>query len=253
MPSPVPFFLVGGVLSAVAIAALAVMIAVALRGGSIAALFPTVAERIPRASIPASILIFAGCSLFLGEMFRRARWEFREITFRTAGMTTLRIRSLPLWVAVLWSFVPLGLWALLVPLPVVFVRAGSEPSDDLWLMSLLYGFVAAGFWGIFAVSVIKRLSYARAHPSSAGTRELRFWRIASAQWRIESWFGFLACGLAGVLPLSLAKVKATSPPVEPDMVGLLAIIAAALAIVAVALAFASPRSGYAEGFAESVI
>ncbi|HEY8914134.1 hypothetical protein [Lacisediminihabitans sp.] len=253
MPNPLPFLLVGGVLAAAAIAVLAVMIDVALRGESIDAMFPTVAERVPRASIPASILLFAGCALFLGEMFRRARWEFREITLRTAGMTTMRIRTLPLWAVMLWSLLPLTVWMLLVPLPVAFVRAGSDPSDDLWLISLLYGFVAAGFWGIFVVSMVKRLAYARGRVSTAGARELRFWRIASVQWRIESWFGFLAGGLAGLLPLSLADVRTTSSPVEPGAVGLLALIAGALAIVALALACASPRSGYVEGVAESVI
>lgn len=253
MPNPLPFLLVGGVLAAAAIIILAVMIDVALRGGSIDTMFPTVAERIPRASIPASILLFAGSALFLGEMFRRARWEFRAITLRTAGMTTLRTRSLPLWAVALWSLVPLGVWVLLVPLPVAFVRAGSDPSDDLWLICLLYGFIAAGFWGIFVVSLVKRLAYARGRASTAGARELRFWRIASVQWRIESWFGFLAFGLAGLVPFSLADVGTSSAPVEPDAAGLLAVIAGALAIVALALAWASPRSGYSEGVAESVI
>jgi len=41
--------------------------------------------------------------------------------------------------------------------------------------------------------------------------------------------------------------------VDPDVVGLLAVISAALAIIAIALAVAAPRSGYAEGIAESVI
>ena len=253
MPSPLPFFLVGGLLAAAAIAVLAIMIDVSLRGGSIDAMFPTVADRIPRASIPLSILMFAGCALFLGEMFRRARWEFREITLRTAGMTTIRIRALPLWGVVAWSVVPFSVWVLLVPLPVLAVRGGSNPSDDLWLICMCFGFIAAGFWGIFVVSIAKRLSHKRRRASRAGPRELRFWRIASVQWRIESWFGFAAAGLAGVLPLSLASAQMTTPPVDPDVVGLLAVISAALAIIAIALAVAAPRSGYAEGIAESVI
>jgi hypothetical protein len=253
MPHPLPLLLVGGLLAAAAIAVLTVMIAVALRGGSIDEVFPTLARRVPSASIPASLLLFAGCALFLGEMFRRARWEFRQITLRTAGMTTIRTRSLPLWLVWAWSFVAVAAWVLLVLVPVLFVRAGSDPSTDLWLISLIYGFIAAGTWGVFVVSIVKRLAYSRAHSSTAGARELRFWRIASVQWRIESWFGFLAAGLAGVLPLSLASVRTSTPPVDPDAVGLLVIIALALAIVALGLAVASPRSGYAEGVAESVI
>jgi hypothetical protein len=253
MPNPLAFFLVGGVLAAAAIIVLAMMVDVAVRGGSIDGMFPTVADRIPRASIPISILMFAGCALFLGEMFRRARWEFREITLRTAGMTTIRIRTLPLWGVVAWSVVPFAAWVLLVPLPVLAVRGGSDPSDDLWLISMAYGFVSAGFWGIFVVSIVKRVSFARAKSSTVGARELRFWRIASVQWRIESWFGFLAGGLAGVLPLALASVSGRTSPVEPGAVPTVALVATAFAIIALALAVASPRSGYAEGVAESVI
>lgn len=253
MPHPLPFFLVGGVLVVVAIVILAMMIDFSLRGGYIDKMFPTVSNKQSRLSFPIGPLMVAGCALFLGEMFRRGRWEFRDIELRTAGMTTLRVRTLPLWLLTLWSLVPLAAWAILVVVPVAFVRQGSDPSDDLWRISAAYGFIAAGFWGIVAVSIVKRMSYARAKSASVGGRELRFWRIASVQWRIESWFGFLAGGLAGVLPLALANVRGTTTPVEPDAVPTVALIAAALAIIAVALAVASPRSGYAEGVAESVI
>ena len=253
MPHPLPFFLVGGVLVVVAVVILAMMIDFSLRGGYIDRMFPTVAEKTPRLSLPIGPLMFAGCALFLGEMFRRGRWEFRDIELRTAGMTTLKVRTLPLWVLTLWSLVPLAAWAILVVVPVAFVRQGSDPSDDLWRISAAYGFIAAGFWGIFVVTIVKRMSYARAKASTVGPRELRFWRIASVQWRIESWFGFLAGGLAGVLPLAMANVSGTTSPMEPDAVPTVALIAIVLAIIAVALAVASPRSGYAEGVAESVI
>lgn len=253
MPHPLPFFIVGGVLVVVAIVILAMMIDFSLRGGYIDKMFPTVAKREPRLSLPIGPLMFAGCALFLGEMFRRSRWEFRAIELRTAGMTTLKVRTLPLWLVTLWSLVPLAAWAILVVVPVVFVRQGSDPSDDLWRISAVYGFISAGFWGIIVVNIVKRMAYARGKASSAGARELRFWRIASVQWRIESWFGFLAGGLAGVLPLALANVSGTTSPVEPDAVPAVALIAIVLATIGLLLAFASPRSGYAEGVAESVI
>lgn len=253
MPHPLPFFLVGGVLVVVAIVILAMMVDYSLRGGYIDKMFPTVSAKESRLSLPIGPLMFAGCALFLGEMFRRGRWEFRDIELRTAGMTTLRVRTLPVWVLTLWSLVPFAAWAILVVVPVAFVRQGSDPSEDLWRISTVYGFISAGFWGIVVVSIVKRMSYARAKASTVGAGELRFWRIASVQWRIESWFGFLAGGLAGVLPLALANVRETTTPVEPDAVPTVALIATALAIIAVALAVASPRSGYAEGVAESVI
>lgn len=198
--------------------------------------------------------MFAGSALFLGEMFRRARWEVREISLRTAGMTTIRIRALPWWVVLLWSLVSLAVWAVLVPLPVVQVRAGRGASHDLWLISLMYGFIAAGFFGVFVVSFVKRL--ARRLPkraSSVSAGELRFWRIASVQWLVEFWFGFLAGGLFGVLPLSLASVRSETTPIEPGSVGVVALIAGGCAIIAVALAAGSTRSGYAEGVFESVV
>ena len=253
MPHPLPFFLVGGVLVVVAIVILAMMVDYSLRGGYIDKMFPTVSAKESRLSLPIGPLMFAGCALFLGEMFRRGRWEFRDIELRTAGMTTLRVRALPVWVLTLWSLVPFAAWAILVVVPVAFVRQGSDPSEDLWRISTVYGFISAGFWGIVVVTIVKRMSYARAKASTVGAGELRFWRIASVQWRIESWFGFLAGGLAGVLPLALANVRETTTPVEPDAVPTVALIATALAIIAVALAVASPRSGYAEGVAESVI
>ena len=253
MPHPLPFFLVGGVLVVVAIVILAMMVDYSLRGGYIDKMFPTVSAKESRLSLPIGPLMFAGCALFLGEMFRRGRWEFRDIELRTAGMTTLRVRTLPVWVLTLWSLVPFAAWAILVVVPVAFVRQGSDPSEDLWRISTVYGFISAGFWGTVVVSIVKRMSHARAKASTVGAGELRFWRIASVQWRIESWFGFLAGGLAGVLPLALANVRGTTPPVEPDAVPTVALIAIAFAIVGLLLAFASPRSGYAEGVAESVI
>jgi len=84
---------------------------------------------------------------------------------------------------------------------------------------------------------------------AASGGELRFWRVASVQWRVESWFAFIGFGTAGILPL----VVVPDGPVIPSLFWLPATIAGACVAIAIGLALASPRSGFDYGVAESVV
>lgn len=255
MPNPLLFLVVGGLLALAGMAVLAWMLALSFGGGDIDPLFPTMAPRIPRAAIPVSILLIAGVILFLGEMFRRARWSFREVELLSGGATTMRVRTLPLPLVLAWTALTAAIWAAIVPLPVAFsprVASVRQPSDDFWLLSIVYGFMAAGFVGLFVTSMVKRLAYSRPPTKNVSAGERRFWRIASIQWRFEHWFGFVAGGVAGLLPLAAVQ-GSTSAPISPDAVLPMTLIAVVCGLIAIAGALASPRSGYLEGEAESVI
>ncbi|MBK4348405.1 hypothetical protein [Lacisediminihabitans changchengi] len=251
MPPGLPFLIVGAAGLAAGVALLWWMVGYAFNGGVIDDLFPTVTPRFPRAAAPAVIFMLSGIVVFLGEMFRRARWSFREVQLTTAGMTTIRVRRLPLGIVLAWAAVPLVAWAGAVVVPIV-LAPGSSPSDDLWLLAMVYGFIAAGVFGVFFASVVRRLAFARYRPRPVGAGEQRFWRIVSVQWHAGLWLGFLGGGAAGVIPLAAVHGIA-SAPVALAAVPWLAAIAGALVILSAILSAGAPRSGYDDGVAESVI
>ena len=251
MPPGLPFLIVGAVGLAAGVALLWWMIGYAFEGGMIDDLFPTVTPRFPRAAAPAVIFMLSGIVVFLGEMFRRARWSFREVRLTTGGMTTTRVRRLPLAIVLAWAIVPLIAWLGAVVVPVVLAQNAS-PSDDLWLLVMVYGFIAAGVFGVFFASVVRRVAFARYRPRPVSAGEQRFWRIISVQWHVGLWLGFLGAGTAGVIPLAAVR-GISSAPVSLAAVPWLIGIAGVLVILSAVLSAGAPRSGYEDGVAESVV
>ena len=167
----------------------------------------------------------------------------------SGGTTVVQIPPMRTGVVVSWMLVPVLGWIALVPVPLALVSETARHVEDLWFLSTIYGFLAAGFAGLFVISLVKRLAYRLFSAASSGGGEQRFWRVGSVQWRIESWVAFIGVGVAGVLPL----VAVPGGPVIPSLFWILATIAASFSAAGIGLALASPRSGFAYGVAESVI
>lgn len=251
MPPAAPFFVVGLVLALLGLGVLGWFAIVSFRGESLDGLVPTLNSDFPPVALPIGIFMFAGSAVFLAEMFRRAARYTRTEWRLTRGSTSFRVRLLSLGARLPWMLVPLALYLALIPLPVLAACSSAEPSDDFWFLVTAHGFVSAGFVGIFLASLVKRASYRRASPTASRESVRTFWRVASVQWRVESWFGFVGAALAGVLPL--AEIRGGDGPVSPDAVPAVAAIAIGCGIVSILAALAAPRSGMDEGEAESVV
>lgn len=160
-----------------------------------------------------------------------------------------------------WMLVPAAAYVALVPIPVLLEQGWNglgqpvnPPSEDFWELVPFYGFMAAGFVGLFLISLLKRGSYERlaaAHgPVGQGGRT--FWRLVSAQWRGESWFAFASTGLFGVLPLLWHDALAGQKPFDDSALAIMSSIAVACAIMAITIVLNAWRSGQPYGMAESV-
>ena len=261
MPPWQPFWIIGAIGIVAGIIALVWLFVVAAGGGEIDALAPRVRPDIPGGAVPVALFLIGGSFLFTGELLRRATWEQRAMQLLSGGTNIVQIPPMRLGVVVWWMLVPVLGWIALVPMPLALANGTARNDQDLWFVSTIYGFLAAGFAGFFVTSLVKRLAYRLFSAASAGGGEQRFWRVASVQWRIESWFAFtgvgvgagvgvgVGVGVAGVLPL----VAIPDGPVIPSLLWLPATIAASFTAVGIGLALASPRSGFAYGVAESVI
>lgn len=249
MPPWQPFWIIGAIGIVAGIIALVWLVAVAAGGGDIDALAPRVRPDVPRGAVPVAMFLIGGSFLFTGELLRRAAWERRAMQLLSGGTTVVQIPPMRTGVVVSWMLVPVLGWIALVPVPLALVSETARHVEDLWFLSTIYGFLAAGFAGLFVISLVKRLAYRLFSAASSGGGEQRFWRVGSVQWRIESWVAFIGVGVAGVLPL----VAVPGGPVIPSLFWILATIAASFSAAGIGLALASPRSGFAYGVAESVI
>lgn len=249
MPPWQPFWIIGAIGIVAGIIALVWLVAVAAGGGDIDALAPRVRPDVPRGAMPVAMFLIGGSFLFTGELLRRAAWERRAMQLLSGGTTVVQIPPMRTGVVVSWMLVPVLGWIALVPVPLALVSETARHVEDLWFLSTIYGFLAAGFAGLFVISLVKRLAYRLFSAASSGGGEQRFWRVGSVQWRIESWVAFIGVGVAGVLPL----VAVPGGPVIPSLFWILATIAASFSAAGIGLALASPRSGFAYGVAESVI
>ena len=249
MPPWQPFWIIGAIGIVVGIITLVWLVAVAAGGGDIDALAPRVRPEVPRGAVPVAMFLIGGSFLFTGELLRRAAWERRAMQLLSGGTTVVQIPPMRTGVVVSWMLVPVLGWIALVPVPLALVSETARHVEDLWFLSTIYGFLAAGFAGLFVTSLVKRLAYRLFSAASSGGGEQRFWRVGSVQWRIESWVAFIGVGVAGVLPL----VAVPGGPVIPSLFWIPATIAASFSAAGIGLALASPRSGFAYGVAESVI
>lgn len=261
IPSPGPFYLVGGVLGAVAVAVLGWLYVVGLGGSLLVELVPTFKKDFNYLATPMVILLFTGVALFFGEMFRRGRLSQRQRTFWEGGSVGLDLSPTPLRYALLWMLLPLAVYLLLIPLAVLAETSDSTwgatvrgASVDFWDLVSIYGFAAAGSVGVFLASLLKRATYRRLAargPIPTGASRT-FWRLTATQWRLETWFSFISLGLFGVLPLLWHDALAGQKPFDELALAMMTGIAAVSAVLAAVTVLNAWRSGDPYGFAESV-
>ncbi len=251
LPPPAPFVAVGGVLALAACAVLAWLVVVSYRGGSLARTMPFLAESMPRAAVPAILLLIGGSLLFLGVMFRRAAWQLRMGVLGGGGTTTLRLRPAGVLARIGWGVLALACYVALVPVP-AFAPGAAHASLDFWTLAVVYGFIAAGFVGLVVIGVVRAAAYALPAPARVSRGERRAWRAVSVQWRIEYWLGFASGGFFGMLPLAHVRTP-HGAPLDEDTASVLLAIAIACGVVGCLLALASRRSGYEQGVSESII
>ncbi|MDI2098538.1 hypothetical protein [Ruicaihuangia caeni] len=268
LPKPGPFIWGGIALLALGTVALIIAAFAGLRGD---ALTTGDASKLLNNAIalPGVLFLLGGVLLFLGIMFRRAAWQLHlERGFFEGGSVSFELRPVPLTVHLVGLIVPVGVWSLIVLAPVLGALADDGPaawvadaSDDFWVLSAFYGFVAAGSLGVMLASLLKKLGYALFAPDRSPRQHAtpdrpasaqRFWRLVSAQFRAESWLGFAGLGFAGALPLLWRDADASGQPLDDTAVLVFALVAVLSTVAAAIVALNSWRSGAELGYAESV-
>ncbi|TFD56083.1 hypothetical protein E3T55_00090 [Cryobacterium frigoriphilum] len=150
---------------------------------------------------PMIIFLLAFCLLMLGELLRRARWVRSDRGTWRGATNTATLRVLSPRVHLAWIAAPVLVWAALIAVPVALGRAGGWPAqvhysieEDVWMLLGMYGALASGVAAVIAVSLVKKLAYARRVAAGttlpAGTGS-RFWRGLTYFWRFDLWLAFL--------------------------------------------------------------
>lgn len=245
-------YLVGGLLTAVAVVLFGLTAADGLRGDDLAG------EGIDnRLAQPALVLLFAMCALWIAETERRVG----AVAQREQGGRAFLIHPTPLGFHILWALVAAAVWATLIPLPFALDSGTvdaeatfAEASEDFWILLAVYGFIAAGTAGVLAGSLVKKWGYAvlgtpeRVQRQSLGTR--RLWAAISARFRTETYFAFVGAGTAGMLPILF---RGASENGGMDTIALLIVLLISVTCLAVALTISlnAWRSTIPMSYAES--
>lgn len=159
------------------------------------------------AGIPAIFFLLALCLLMVGEMLRRGLWTTAQRGFWQGGSNTATLRVLSPGVHLAWVAAPVLAWAALIAVPLGLAATGGWPSnlhysieDDVWFLLGLYGGVASGIAALVAVSLVKKLAWARRVAAGttlpAGTGSA-FWRGATYFWRFDLWLAFIGGAFLG--------------------------------------------------------
>lgn len=266
-PGPFRWLLgVGIVMLIGALGLLAWLATEAFRGVDLSSLFA--GESGPRVvAAPGVVLLLASVPLFIGEMLRRSRTDIvpRNVDELRPGRTPRRFASVvfratnPFW-RLVWLVPPAAAYVLLIAVPVWVLEQSGAPgdtarvaSDDFWLISGFYGFLAAGFIGIMAASLLKSVTYDRlAVGRMPGRREQRVWHVLCTRWRLDSWLAFVGVGIFGVLPLLWQDAYSGQKPFDDTALLVMSLVAAALSLLAVVVVLLSWRSGDVLGSAVGV-
>lgn len=107
-------------------------------------------------------------------------------------------------------FGPVALFFALNTLPMLVGQPRPEPRDDFWVLvatpeSLWGGVRGARFVGTFLTALVKRATYRRS--VTVSTSGVTLWQVASAQWRVEKWLGYLVA-------LAIARSRAIEGDAE---------------------------------------
>jgi hypothetical protein len=245
------FILIGAAVLVAGVISLIKLATIVYGGGDPQELLPSMSDETPAAAVPAGAFLVGGAFLFIGVMLVMSARESLTTVAGNRQSRGLAMRTPPTRVGFVlaWMLVPLAAWFACVILPQLLV--GAVPNEDAFVLSLVYGFIFAGFVGIFLASLLKRAAHRRRPVPGVSQREKNFWRVASGQWRIESWLAFVAAGLLGVGPLFWIPNDASGSP-EAGFFIVAGAIGVAAAAGAAVCAWLSPRSGLGAGFSESV-
>ena len=158
-------------------------------------------------AVPALIFLLAMGMLMLGEMLRRGNWTSADRGFWQGGSHTMTMRVLSPRVHLAWIAAPVLAWAALVAMPTWLASATGWPTtlqpsieQDVWILLGTHGALASGVAGVIAVSLVKKLAFARrvaAGTTLAPGTGSRFWRAVTYFWRFDLWLAFIGGALIG--------------------------------------------------------
>ena len=165
-------------------------------------------------AVPAIILVAAVAFVIPG--YLTVRGTMREVpsTFMRGGSTVATYRPLALWAHALWCLLPLGIWVLLVVVPLRSMAnegwpAGLRPDnlDAVWMLLAIYGGIASALFGVLVTSLLKKAFYARIiarNPDAAGGSDGRgLWRWITFRWRFDLWIAGIGAGFVGLCWIAL--------------------------------------------------
>lgn len=254
---------IGLALVAVALALLIVFLVATATGGHLRDLVGDASWGDNLTAAPFLVLMVAAAPLFLAEYQRRGAWTSRDRGFFQGGSNVVLLRPLGVGTRLLWLAATVAVWGMLIALPVwlaVWQGWFNDAKDEFWMLSVFYGFVAAGFCGAILGSLLKVVTYDRLAARFGagivhGSVSQIGWRMLSYQFRLELWFAFVSAGALGTLPAvyrSAARYcgdTVTGCVFRVDDAWLawvlwIAAIAAALALVGILNAWRSGKSLY---------
>jgi len=201
-------YAIGLGLTAIALAVLAVFLVVTATGGHLRDLVGDADWGDNLTAAPFLVLMVAAAPLFLAEYQRRGAWTSRTRGFFQGGSNVVRLRPLRTVTRLLWLAATVAVWGILLALPVwLAVWRGwfDGAGDEFWMLTVFYGFVAAGFSGAILGSLLKAVTYDRlaarfgSHIVHGSASQIG-WRMFSYQFRLELWFAFISAGTLGTLP-----------------------------------------------------
>ncbi len=203
---------------------------------------------------PAGLLLIASCLLFPGYFLTRGRMALSTGT-RLGGSVVASYRVLGTRAHLAWIAIAVALWIGLLVVPLASGASGGWPAsveEDarqcIYLLSGIYGGLAAGLAALLGVSLIKKrrfLAMAAARDARLETADphQRFWRWYAYRWRIDGWLATVGGTLVGASVLALAVVT-------PPFFGVTLAIGLALVAIAVATCLQFWRAGEAIASAE---
>lgn len=254
-PNPAALYVIGILIAGLGVAALAMLYARGMAGEPLDGALPFVSDGTGALATPGVLFLIAMVPLFIAELMRRARWEVRARSFVRGGSVGVVITPTPVWGVLLWLAVAVVAWIVLVPVALsgeAERSATDAAASEFRTLIAVYGFVAAAIVGIIALSLLKRVTYARLAarfgPAPQGGRTV--WALMTVQWRLDSWFAALGAGLLGCIPL-LVVVPADE---TVDVTALAWVIGLGVfgILAGVVLALNAWRSGEPYGAAESI-
>ncbi len=201
-------YAIGLGLTAISLAVLAVFLVVTATGGHLRDLVGAADWGDNLTAAPFLVLMVAAAPLFLAEYQRRGAWTSRDRGFFQGGSNVVLLRPLRTVTRLLWLVATVAIWGILLALPVwlaVWHGWFNGARDDFWMLTVFYGFVAAGFSGAILGSLLKAVTYDRLAAVFGsrivhGSASQIGWRMFSYQFRLELWFAFISAGTLGTLP-----------------------------------------------------